>query len=107
MADNIQSDQVESPEVMSRQLLAAIEEAPDGFQKKASEAASNMIRRRIRENGFSRLVLPPKPATDKDLTELPDTELPVIVEEMEPDSVGAKSISFNDTADTAFYSSKL
>ena len=30
-------------------------------------------------------------------------ELPVIIEEMEPESVGAKDISFNDTADTAFY----
>ena len=30
-------------------------------------------------------------------------ELPVIIEEMEPESVGAKAISFNDTADPAFY----
>ena len=30
-------------------------------------------------------------------------ELPVIIEEVEPESVGAKAISFNNTADTAFY----
>lgn len=62
-----------------------------------------MVRRRIRENGFGRLILPFKPVTDADLNQLPDTELPVIIEEMEPESPGAKAISFNDTADTAFY----
>lgn len=95
--------EIENPEVFSKQLIAALVGNPDGFQKEASEAGSAMIRRRIRENGFMRLILPPKLVSDKDLTPLPDTELPVIVEEMEPDSAGAKSISFNDTADTQFY----
>lgn len=62
-----------------------------------------MIRRRIREHGFTRLILPFKPISDSDLTSLPNTELPVVVEEMEPDVPGAKSISFNDSADTEFY----
>jgi len=62
-----------------------------------------MVRRRIRENGFGRLILPFKPCSDADLARLPDVEVPVIIEEMEPESVGAKAISFNDTADTAFY----
>ena len=94
---------IESPEVLSRKLLDAIVAAPEGHLKNASDASSQMIRRKLCENGFSRLILPYKPVSDSDLNPLPGTELPVIIEEMEPDSPGAKSISFNDTADTAFY----
>jgi hypothetical protein len=97
------TDQLESPEVFNRQLLEAISNAQDGVLKQASESSSRMVRRRIRENGFGRLILPFKPVTDADLNQLPNTELPVIIEEMEPDSPGAKAINFNDTADTAFY----
>jgi hypothetical protein len=94
---------LESPEVFNRQLLEAIANANDGHLKNASEQSSRMVRRRIRENGFGRLILPFKPVTDADLNQLPDTELPVIIEEMEPSSPGAKAINFNDSADTAFY----
>lgn len=99
--DNTQ--EIESPEVFNKDLLEAIAGAEDGHLKKASAAASKMVRRRIRENGFSRLVLPYKQISDSDLNQLPDTELPVIIEEMEPESPGAKSIAFNDSADTEFY----
>lgn len=95
--------QVEAPEVLSKKLFDAINGAGDGFLKNASEAGTQMIRRRLRENGFTRLILPFRQVSDADLNYLPDTELPVIVEEMEPDSPGAKAIPFNDTADTAFY----
>lgn len=77
--------------------------APDGFQKNASAVYSNLIRRRIRESGVQRLVQPFEKVGDERLTYLPDTELPAIVEEMEPDSRGAKTIPFSDTPDTAFY----
>lgn len=100
MSDNVN---VESTEVLSKRLLDAVTRAEDGMLKNASDAGTQMIRRRLRENGFSRLILPYKQVSDADLNYLPDTELPVIVEEMEPDSPGAKSIPFNDTADTAFY----
>lgn len=94
---------VEAPEVFSKKLFDAINDAPAGHLKNASEAGTQMIRRRLRENGFSRLILPYKQVSDADLNYLPDVELPVIVEEMEPDSPGAKSIPFNDTADTSFF----
>lgn len=97
------TQELQSPEVMSKQLLDAILNAQDGTLKNASEASTNMIRRRLRENGYSRLILPPKQVSDADLSRLPDTELPVIVEDMEPDSVGAKAIPFNDTPETAFF----
>ncbi|MEI6035749.1 MAG: hypothetical protein WCS65_15905 [Verrucomicrobiae bacterium] len=96
-------EQLESPDVFNRQLLDALANAQDGQLKNASESSSRMVRRRIRENGFGRLILPFKPCSDADLARLPDVEVPVIIEEMEPESVGAKAISFNDTADTAFY----
>ena len=99
MSDNVN---VESTEVLSKRLLDAVTRAEDGMLKNASDAGTQMIRRRLRENGFSRLILPYKQVSEADLNYLPDTELPVIVEEMEPDSPGAKSIPFNDTADTAF-----
>jgi hypothetical protein len=94
---------VESDEVLTQRLLAAVSEAGDGHCKNASEAGTAMIRRRLRENGFTRLILPFQQISDSDLTYLPDSELPAIVEEMEPDSPGAKSIPFNDTPDTQFY----
>jgi len=95
--------EIESPEVFGAHLLDAVENAPDGQLKRASDAGGKMIRRRLRESGVTRLIIPHKPITDEDLTYLPNTELPVIVEEMEPDSPGAKAIPFNDSADTAFY----
>jgi hypothetical protein len=97
------NDQIESPEVMSRELVDSIINSEDGHNKAASAAAGKMIRRRIREHGFTRLILPYKPISDSDLTSLPNTELPVVVEEMEPDVPGAKSISFNGSPDTEFY----
>jgi hypothetical protein len=103
MADQNTQEVVEAPEVLNRQLLDAIVQAPEGHLKNASVAGSEMIRRRLRENGFTRLIIPHKPAADSDLNQLPHTELPVIIEEMEPDSPGAQAITFNDTADTAFY----
>jgi hypothetical protein len=101
--DKDQIDQLESPEVFNRQLMEAIQAAPEGRLKNASESGTKMVRRRIRENAFGRLILPFKPFTDSDLNQMIGTELPVIIEEMEPESPGAKAISFNDTADTAFY----
>jgi hypothetical protein len=99
--ENTQADP--SAEVFNRELLEAIQDSPDGILKQASTASSNMIRRKIRENGFARSIIPPKPVGNEDLDRLPDTDLPVMIEDMEPLSPGAKSISFNDTADTAFY----
>jgi hypothetical protein len=94
---------LEQYETQNRQLIDAIIEAEDGVCKNASTAASVMIRRRIRENGFTRKIIPPKQIGNEDLTRLQDSELPAIVEDMEGDQATAKSISFNDTPDTEFY----
>jgi len=85
-------------EVLNREILDAITEADDGQIKSASAAASNMIRRRIREDGFSRNILPPRSVTNDMLDRVAEHDRPVIIEDMEPESKGAKSIPFGDSA---------
>lgn len=89
----------------SKELLGIIQSSENGELEKVASASSKMIRRKIRENGFSRRIIPHDDVDDSDLTELPNSELPAIVEYMEPDSPGAVSLSFNDSPDTAFYRS--
>ena len=101
--ENNQELDVEQYESDNKAIIQQLIEAEDGPCKHASTASQTMIRRRIRENGFSRKILPPKQVSNADLNRLPTTELPVIVEDMEADQPGAKSISFNDTPDTQFY----
>jgi len=94
---------VEEYEAEQRRLLQAILNAPDGQLKEAADAGQNHIRRVIRENAYHRVVLPPRQVADSELTRLPKSDGPVVIEEMEPHSPGAKTVSFNDTADTAFF----
>lgn len=89
--------------VSNRELLARIDEATDGEIKQASTAGSNMIRRRIREEGFLRRIIPPQTVTNDDLDRVIQHDRPVIIEEMEPLSRGAKSIPFGSSADTELY----
>jgi hypothetical protein len=53
-----------------------------------------MIRRRIREEGFTRRIIPPVPVTNDDLDRVLTHDRPVIIEDMEPLSKGAKTIPF-------------
>lgn len=101
--DNDQNIDMEQYEADNKAIIQQLIDAEDGPCKNASSASQDMIRKRIRENGFSRKILPPKQISNADLNRLPTTELPVIVEDMESDQPGAKSISFNDTPDTQFY----
>jgi hypothetical protein len=87
----------------SKQLLSMILSNESGTMDKVASAGSKMIRRKIRENGFSRVILPHTSVDDSDLTYMLDSELPAIVEEMEPESPGAVSLSYDSHADTAFY----
>ncbi len=90
-------------EVLNQEILDHITDSEDGHNKEASSAASNMIRRRIREDGFARNIMPAKTVTNEQLDRVPDHDRPVIIEDMEPGSKGAKSIPFGDSADTSFY----
>jgi hypothetical protein len=94
---------LENPQVLSKEILDRIIESPDGEIKQASAAGSQMIRRRIREDGFTRRIIPPQTVTNDDLDRVVEHDRPVMIEDMEPASRGAKSIPFGDAADTQFY----
>jgi len=64
----------------NRVLIQQLLDADNGECKQAEAASGNMIRRRIRENGFMRKILPPKQISDSDLNRLLDTENPAIIE---------------------------
>ena len=90
-------------DVLNKEIIDAISDADEGNIKSASTAGSNMIRRRIREDGFARNIIAPKTVTNDMLDRVPEHDRPVMIEDMEPDSKGAKSIPFGDSADTEFY----
>jgi hypothetical protein len=95
-------------EASNAELLDEILAARDGEVKNASTAGSNMIRRKIREQGFCRRILPPEAKGNADLNTVLEHDRPVIIEEMEPLSKGAKSIPFGDAADsTPYYGNKF
>ena len=99
---------VEDVRKISRQLIDEFAEAPQGEIKNASAAGTNMIRRKIRENGFLRRILPPENKTNEDLDRVVDHDRPLIIEEMEPSSKGAKSMPFGDSAESqSFYGNKF
>jgi hypothetical protein len=106
MANEVQDPAVldtESIADKNRKLIAALDASGEGEIKQASTAGTNMIRRRIREDGFLRRILPPQQVTNDDLDRVLEHDRPVIIEDMEPASKGAKSIPFGDSADTEFY----
>ncbi len=103
MDQNNQEFDLEQYEEENKQIVQALIDAEDGACKNASTAGSVMIRKRIRENGFSRRIIPPKQVGNEDLDRLADSELPAIIEDMEADQPPARSMSFNDTPDTVFY----
>jgi hypothetical protein len=104
MATEIQTDpQVENIQALNRKLIDQISGSDEGEVKQASAAGTNMIRRRIREEGFTRRIIPPVPVTNDDLDRVVQHDRPVIIEDMEPLSKGAKSIPFGDSADSEFY----
>ena len=96
-------DKIENVQERNAKILAAIDDASDGQIKSASSAGTNMIRRRIREEGFLRRILPPQLATNDDLNRVLEHDRPLIIEDMEPGQRGSKSIPFGDAADTEFY----
>ena len=93
-------DDTLTPELFNPKFVQAIDEAPDGHCKNASTSASKMIRRKLRENGFLRLIIPPVPVTDNDLDRALETDLPRMIEDMEPLSPGALVLPFDESPNT-------
>jgi hypothetical protein len=99
-----QMPEVEWSDTQNQQLLDQITLAPVGSDlTKIAAAGGQMLKRRIREFGFQRVILPYVTVQDPDLDKLPGVEEPVIIEEMEPKSRGAVTLPFNGTADTEFF----
>jgi hypothetical protein len=96
-------DQIENTQERNAKFLAAIDDSPPGEIKGASASGTNMIRRRIREEGFLRRVIPPQTVTNDDLNRVLEHDRPLIIEDMEPGQRGSKSIPFGDAADTETY----
>ncbi len=84
-------------------MLDQILDASDGQVKEAATAGTNMIRRRIREEGFTRRIIPPQTVTNDDLDRVVSHDRPVIIEDMESAQRGSKSMPFGDTAETQTY----
>jgi hypothetical protein len=84
------------------------EQSGEGEVKSASAAGTNMLRRRIREEGFTRRIIPPQMARNEDLNRVLENDRPLIIEDMEPGTPGALSIPFNDaTISTPYYGDKF
>jgi len=94
---------IQDPEVLNEELVSAILDAPDGHLKNASALSGRFIRRKIRENGFFRRILPFEDVKQSDLSPSIDSEKPWIIEEMEGDQPGSVSLNYDDTPDTQFF----
>lgn len=65
-----------------------------GMVKDAQDTATEFTRRRMREDGFARKIIPPVTVTNEDLNRQVDTDKPTIVVDMEPNSPAAISVPF-------------
>ena len=76
--------------------------ATPGLEKQAVDAINDFTRERVREDGFWRKLIPMLPIQNSDLDRQYDTDLPVKIVDMEPDSPAALSLPFA-TLPTNYY----
>jgi hypothetical protein len=84
-------------------IVREIDATHEGEIKNASAAGTEMLRLRIREEGFTRRIIPPKQVRNEDLDRAIDTDRPVMIEDMENDQPGAMSLPFGAGMDATFY----
>ena len=65
-----------------------LDKVDQGMTKEAGVAMSAFVRQKLREDGFTRKILPPKPITAAEL-DRQLTEEPTVIVEKEPDSIAA------------------
>jgi hypothetical protein len=98
------SDQEKAQDLLiKRELIDEVLHHEDGVVKRASAATSKVTRTQIREESFSRAVLPYDPITNADLDYFGDSELPGVWFELEPDSPPARVLPYNSTPITFNY----
>ena len=103
MSTQTENPQPEDIQSLNRKMVDQLAAADQGEVKSASAAGSQMIRRRIREEGFTRRIIPPATVTNDDLDRVVNHDRPVIIEDMEPLSKGAISMPFGDATDSQTY----
>lgn len=95
--------QQENFSLTNQQFVDSLEAAPLGEVKSAGVAGGKMIRRKLRENGFARHLIPTQNVSNADLTRRVSDEGFSIIEEMEPESLGAVSIPLNAAPNQATF----
>jgi len=98
------TDSEMSVEQFNSKLWDQISSAGDGMLKTASASSTNWVKRELRESAFAPLIIEFENITDDDLTKLPESELPVVIGEIEPETQGgAMTISFNDGPESTIF----
>ncbi len=83
--------------LVNESVINALRSEDPLMRKEAQESTSDYLRLRLREDGFARKFFNPATITPADLDRQVDTQKPVIVRDMEPNSAGAYSIPFGTT----------
>lgn len=93
-----------SPEMFKQAFFNALEQVGEhGNMEKTAFAASQMTRRKLREDRFCPAILPFEDVSNSDLDRFLKSERLAIICEMEPDSPGAIGIPFEGTGDSFGY----
>jgi len=79
--------------MIDAQLRDMIADSPDGPITKVAQAATDVTRTQIREGSFANKILPPEPIGNEKLTKTMTEDL-IVIDELEPDSPGAKYVPF-------------
>lgn len=105
MSTNPNQDLIESFDpVLNEQLTDRVLKAREGeSMEKLAAAGEEYIRTHIRESGFFRKILPPKPISNDELDRVVEHDRPVRIEELETNHKGAVSLPFNVSSDTEFF----
>jgi hypothetical protein len=83
--------------LVNESVINALRSDDPLMRKEAQENTSDYLRIRLREDGFTRRFFNPANITPADLDRQVDTQKPVIVRDMEPNSAGAYSLPFGTT----------
>lgn len=80
--------------VVSEAFFEQLTSTDQAMNKVAESAVTEFTRKRVREDGFWRKILPPVQVSNSDLTRQVDTDKNVIVVDMEPGSPAAISVPY-------------
>ena len=83
-----------STKVLNEELFSQLTSGNRDLEKNAAEAVEEFTRRKLREDGFWRKILPPVSVQNSDLQRPVDTDKNEIVIDMEPYSPGAVSMPY-------------